>query len=71
MSRKANCWDNAPMESFFGSLKGELMHRTAFPAREALRWAIFDYVEAFHDRRHSARGFLTPGRGHRRSAGAA
>ena len=37
MSRKGDCWDNAPMESFFGSFKGELVHRTAFPAGGAVR----------------------------------
>src|SRR4051795_2232751 len=45
MSRKGNCYDNAPMESFFGSLKSELVHRTSFPTREAARRAIFEYVE--------------------------
>src|SRR3954451_11860791 len=48
MSRKGNCYDNAPMESFFGSLKTELVHRTAFPTREAAKRAIFEYVEAFY-----------------------
>ena len=62
MGRKGNCYDNAPMESFFGTLKNELVHRTAFPTREAARRAIFEYVEAFYNRRrrHSALGFLTP-----------
>ncbi len=45
MSRRGNCLDNAPMESFFGSLKSELVHRTSFPTREAARRAIFEYVE--------------------------
>ena len=45
MSRKGDCLDNAPMESLFGSLKTELVHRTAFPTREAARRAIFEYVE--------------------------
>jgi transposase InsO family protein len=49
MSRKGNCYDNAPMESFFGSLKSELVHRTSFPTREAARRAIFEYVEAFYN----------------------
>src|SRR4051812_10897314 len=48
MSRKGDCLDNAPMESFFGSLKNELVHRTTFPTREAARRAIFEYVEAFY-----------------------
>jgi transposase InsO family protein len=73
MSRKGDCWDNAPMESFFGSLKGELVHRTAFPTREAARRAIFEYIEAFYNRRrrHSALGFLTPAQAYEQMAGAA
>ena len=45
MSRRGNCLDNAPMESFFGSLKNELVHRASFPTRETARRAIFEYVE--------------------------
>jgi transposase InsO family protein len=73
MSRKGNCLDNAPMESFFGSLKNELVHRTTFPTREAARRAIFEYVEAFYNRRrrHSGLGFLTPAQAHEQMAGAA
>jgi transposase InsO family protein len=51
MSRRGNCLDNAPMESFFGSLKTELVHRTTFPTRVAARRAIFEYVESFYNRR--------------------
>jgi putative transposase len=73
MSRRGNCLDNAPMESFFGSLKAELVHRTAFPTREAARRAIFEYVEAFYNRRrrHSAIGFLTPAQAYAQMARAA
>ena len=73
MSRRGNCLDNAPMESFFGSLKNELVHRATFPTREAARRAIFDYVEAFHNRRrrHSALGFLTPAQAYEQMARAA
>ena len=73
MSRKGDCLDNAPMESFFGSLKTELVHRTTFPTREAARRAIFEYVEAFYNRRrrHSALGFLTPARAYEQMARAA
>ena len=73
MSRRGNCLDNAPMESFFGSLKNELVHRTTFPTREAARRAIFEYVEAFYNRRrrHSGLGFLTPAQAHEQMAGAA
>ena len=73
MSRKGNCLDNAPMESFFGTLKNELVHRTSFPTREAARRAIFEYVEAFYNRRrrHSGVGFLTPAQACEQMAGAA
>jgi putative transposase len=73
MSRRGNCLDNAPMESFFGSLKTELVHRTAFPTRKAARRAVFEYVEAFYNRRrrHSALGFLTPARAYEQMARAA
>jgi transposase InsO family protein len=62
MSRRGNCLDNAPMESFFGSLRNELVHRTRFPTREAARRAIFEYVEIIYNRRrrHSGLGYLTP-----------
>src|SRR3954469_24197542 len=73
MSRKGNCLDNAPMESFFGSLKTELVHRTSFLTREAARRAIFEYVETFYNRRrrHSGLGFLTPAQAHEQMARAA
>jgi transposase InsO family protein len=73
MSRKGNCYDNAPMESLFGSLKTELVHRTTFPTREAARRAIFEYVETFYTRRrrHSGLGFLTPAQAYAQMAGAA
>jgi putative transposase len=73
MSRKGDCWDNAPMESFFGSLKTELVHRTDFPTREAARRAIFEYLEAFYNRRrrHSGLGFLTPAQAYAQMAGVA
>ncbi len=73
MSRRGNCLDNAPMESFFGSLKTELVHRTAFPTREAARRALFEYAESFYNRRrrHSALGFLTPARAYEQMARAA
>ena len=73
MSRKGDCLDNAPMESFFGSLKNELVHRAAFPTREAARQAIFEYVETFYNRRrrHSALGFLTPAQAYEQMARAA
>ena len=73
MSRRGNCLDNAPMESFFGSLKNELVHRTSFPTRETARQAIFEYTEAFYNRqrRHSGLGFLTPAQAYEQMARAA
>ena len=73
MGRRGNPYDNAPMESFFGSLKTELVHRTAFPTREAAKRAIFEYVEAFYNRRrrHSGLGFLTPAEAYEQMARAA
>ena len=48
MSRKGNCWDNAPMESWFASLKREELHLTKYATQIAARTAIFDYVEVFY-----------------------
>ena len=60
------------MESFFGSLKAELVHRASFATREAARRVIFEYVEAFYNRRrHSALGFLTPAQAYAQMARAA
>ena len=71
--RKGTCSDNAPMESFFGSLKPELAPRAPSPPREAAGRAIFEYVEAFYNRRrrHSALGFLTPAQAYEQMARAA
>ena len=54
--------DNAPMESFFGSLKTELVHRTRFATRREARAALFEYIEIFYNRRrrHSSIGYRTP-----------
>ena len=62
MSRKGNCLDNAPMESFFSSLKTELVHRTRFTTRREARAALFEYIEIFYNRqrRHSSIGYRTP-----------
>jgi putative transposase len=56
MSRKGNCWDNAPTESFFNSLKNERVHGTRYATREAAMADLFDYIEVFYNRRrrHSA-----------------
>jgi putative transposase len=62
MSGVAQCWDNAPVESFFASLKKELVHHEAYTTREEAKASIFEYVEAFYNRvrRHSSLGFLSP-----------
>ena len=62
MSRKANCWDNAVAESFFGSVKTELVHHEDFQTRDEARLAIFKYIEAFYNRirRHSTLVYLSP-----------
>jgi putative transposase len=62
MSRRGNCLDNAPMESFFASLKKERVHQARFRTREEAKAAVFDYVEVFYNRRrlHSALGYRTP-----------
>jgi len=62
MSRRANCWDNAPMESFFASLKKELVHREDYRTREQAKASIFEYIEVFYNRqrRHSTLGYQSP-----------
>ncbi len=62
MSRKGNCWDNAPVESFFGTLKQELVHRHQFTTREGARQKIFHYIEVWYNRkrRHSSLGYISP-----------
>ena len=62
MSRRGNCWDNGVLESFFSSLKRELLDGTPFESRAVARQAIFEYIEVFYNRRrcHSSLGYLTP-----------
>jgi len=62
MSRKGDCWDNAVMESFFATLKRELVHRHQFVTRAQAIAAIFEYIEVFHNRQrlHSRLGYLSP-----------
>ncbi len=62
MSRKANCWDNAPMESFFATLKTELVHHERYASRSVARQSVFEYLEVFYNRvrRHSSLGYLSP-----------
>ena len=62
MSRRADCWDNAPMESFFASLKKELVHDADFATRAEARAAVVEYIEVFYNtkRRHSSLGYASP-----------
>jgi putative transposase len=62
MSRKGNCWDNAPMESFFKTLKVECVYRHSFKSLEQARMIIFDYIEIFYNRqrKHSRLNYLSP-----------
>ena len=62
MSRKGNCWDNAVAESFFSTLKTELVHRHSWSSRLALRAEVFDYIEMFYNRQrlHSTLNYKTP-----------
>lgn len=64
MSRKGDCYDNAPMESFWATLKKELVHRSAFATRAEARDAIFEWIEMTYNRTrmHSALGYLSPER---------
>lgn len=62
MSRKGNCYDNACVESFFASLKNELVHEERYRSREQARLSIFEYIEVFYNRsrRHSTLEYLSP-----------
>lgn len=62
MSRKANCYDNAHMESFWSSMKYEVVYHRKFATRGEARCAIFDYIESFYNRTrlHSSLGYQSP-----------
>jgi transposase InsO family protein len=62
MSRRANCYDNAVAESFFATLRWELLERHEWPSRAAARTAVFEYIEVWYNRnrRHSALDYLSP-----------
>ena len=75
MSRRGNCWDNAVAESFFATLKVELVHDARWETRATARTELFEYIEVFYNgqRRHSSLGYLSPRaferqRAHQRSA---
>jgi transposase InsO family protein len=62
MSRKGNCYDNAVMESFFATLKQELIYRQPYQSRQQTKQDIFEYVQVFYNRKrtHSSLGYLSP-----------
>jgi transposase InsO family protein len=62
MSRKGDCWDNAVAESFFATLKAELVYLTEYRTRAEARASLFEYIEVFYNRqrRHSAIGYVSP-----------
>ena len=62
MSRKGNCWDNAPAESFFATLKKELIHQRHFRTRAEAKSAIFEFIESWYNRErlHSSLGYMSP-----------
>lgn len=62
MSRKRNCWDNAPTESWFGSFKNERVHGERFETREEMKALAFEYIEVFYNRKrlHSTLGYQSP-----------
>ena len=62
MSRRGNYFDNAPIESFWSSLKGEVIHHNRFATRAQAESAVREYIEIFYNRqrRHSRLGYLAP-----------
>jgi transposase InsO family protein len=62
VGRRGQCWDNAVAESFFSTIKTELLHRRPWPTHIAARQAIFEYIEGWYNtrRRHSTLGYLSP-----------
>ena len=62
MGAKGSCFDNAVLESFHATIKKDLIHRRSWPTKAEARVAIFEYVEAFYNRRrrHSRLGMLSP-----------
>lgn len=71
MSRKGNCYDNAPVESFFSSLKNELVHHRCFAHHAEARYAIAEYIEVFYNRQrfHQALGYRSPEEFERQGSG--
>mgnify|MGYP001587106152 FL=1 len=72
MSRKGNCYDNAPVESFFSSLRNELVHHRQFQNQAEARSAIAEYIEVFYNRErlHQALAYPSPEEFERQESGA-
>jgi transposase InsO family protein len=70
VGRPGSCWDNAVAESFFATLKAELIQRHVWPTRRQAELAIFEYIVGWYNqhRRHSALGFLSPADVERRTS---
>lgn len=68
MSRRANCWDNAVAESFFGTLKTELVHNIIFTTKASAKFAVAEWIDVFYNgkRRHSTIGYVAPAEYERR-----
>jgi transposase InsO family protein len=62
MSGRGDCWDNAPMESFWATLKTELVHHEHYTTRDQAKASIFEYIEVFYNRKrlHSSLGYQSP-----------
>jgi transposase InsO family protein len=62
LGSRGDCYDNAAMESFFSTLKSELVHRERFQTEDEARWKIYDYIEVYYNRqrRHSTLNYQTP-----------
>ena len=62
MSRRGNCWDNAPMESLFASVKKELVHHERYATMAEAKASLFEFIEVFYnrERRHSSLGYVAP-----------
>ena len=70
MSREGDCWDNAPMESFFHTLKIERVHHRVYAIRDKARRNLFGHIEGFYNpcRLHSDLGYIGPAQAERRAA---
>ena len=62
MSRKGDCWDNAVAESFFGTLKTELVCQTTYQTKKEARLDMFEYIESYYNKKriHSYLNYMTP-----------